>query len=152
MTLLNNLQKRNDSLKSKLRHEQLKHGTYSFKRFNKEILLILGAYRSHKSILKAALSVGINKDIAMKWFIEGRKKDSEFRPFYLAINNINGFKFQEHEASIPQAEEIKKEYEISELGDSWVYTTYVDGEKISIISGDLDSLKDRVISQNLPLT
>lgn len=66
MNVVNTLQKRNNSLKSKLRHQQLKYGTYSFNKVNKELLLVLDAYKNHKSIFKAASSVGVNKDMAIK--------------------------------------------------------------------------------------
>ena len=151
MNVLYTLQKRNNSLKSKLRHEQLKYGTYSFSKFKSELLLVLDAYRNHKSIFKAASSVGVDKDMAMRWFIQGMNGDSEFRDYYLTINRINGFTPQSHEDILSHVEETKKEYDISAFEDAWVYTTYVDGEKISIISGDLDQLRQKVKSRNLPL-
>lgn len=90
MDILNNLQERNNSLKSKLRHEQLKYGTYSFNKYKDESLLVLDAYEKHKSIFKAASSVGLDRDVVMKWFMRGMNGDPKFRPFYLSINNING--------------------------------------------------------------
>lgn len=146
-----NLEKRLNFLKSKLRHEQLKYGIYSFNKFKKEVLLVLEAYKTHKSIFKAASSVGVDKNMAMKWFIQGMNGDPQFRDFYLTINKINGFKPQSQQDIISQVEDIKKAYDISVFEDAWVYTTHVDGEKVSIISGDLVSLRQRVKSRGLPL-
>ncbi|WP_405268357.1 hypothetical protein [Methanobrevibacter sp.] len=146
-----NLEKRLNSLKSMLRHEQLKYGMYSFRKFKKELLLVLDAYKTHKSIFKAASSVGVDKNMAMNWFIQGLEGDPEFRDFYLSISKINGFEPQSHDDIISQVEEIKNAYDILAFEDSWVYTTHVDGEKVSIISGDLDQLKEKVKSKNLPL-
>ena len=42
------------------------------------------------------------------------------------------------------------DYEIESINGSWVYTTYVDGKKVSIISSDLKHLKEKVSSKNLP--
>lgn len=146
-----NLEKRLNSLKSKLRHEQLKYRIYSFNKFKKEVLLVLDAYKTHKSIFKAASSVGVDKNIAMKWFIRGMNGDPQFRDFYLAINKINGFKPQSQQDIISQVEDIKKTYDISVFENAWVYTTHVDGEKVSIISGDLDNLRQKVKSRGFPL-
>ncbi|WP_407455056.1 hypothetical protein [Methanobrevibacter sp.] len=146
-----NLEIRLNSLKSKLRHEQLKYGIYSFKKFKNELLLVLNAYKTHKSIFKAASSVGVDKNMAMKWFIQGMNGDSQFRDFYLAINEINGFKPKSQQDILSQVKDIKKAYDISVFDDVWVYTTHVDGEKISIISGDLDNLRQKVKSRGLPL-
>ena len=151
MNVLYTLQKRNNSLKSKLRHEQLKYRNYPFKKFKYGLALVLDAYKTHKSIFKAASSVGIDKNIAMKWFIQGMNGDPEFRDFYLTINKINGFKPQVLKGDGIQVEETKKEYDIVQIADSWVYTTHVDGEKVSIISGDSDQLKQKVKDRNLPL-
>lgn len=150
MDVVNTLQKRNNSLKSKLRHEQLKYGAYSFNKFKNELRLVLDAYRTHKSLFKAASTVGVDRDIAMKWFIQGMNGDSEFREFYLTINRINGSISQSHDESLSQVEE-KEEYGISAFGDAWVYTTDVDGKRISIISSNRDQLRHMVKSRNLPL-
>ena len=151
MDILNNLQERNNSLKSKLRHEQLKYGTYSFNKYKDESLLVLDAYEKHKSIFKAASSVGLDRDVVMKWFMRGMNGDPKFRPFYLSINNINGVSTRSHEDILREVEEIDKMYEITSFEDAWVYTTEADGEKISIISGDLDNLRQKVKARNLPL-
>ena len=147
MNALNSLQERNDNLKSKLLHEQLKYGNYKFKSFKNESLLVLGVYRKHKSIFKAASSVGIDKNLAVRWFIQGQFGNPQFKDFYLGIKRINAFKPIE----VPyEAEEVKKDYILSEFEDAWTYSTVVDGEKISIISSDLDNLKAKVQARNLP--
>lgn len=151
MNVVNTLQKRNNSLKSKLRHQQLKYGTYSFNKVNKELLLVLDAYKNHKSIFKAASSVGVNKDMAIKCFIQGMDSNSEFRDYYLTINRINGFVPESHENMHSDVGKTKNEYNISASGDAWVYTTCVDGENISIISCNLDQLRHKVKSRGLPL-
>lgn len=146
-----NLENRMNSLKSKLRHEQLKYGVYPFNKFKSELSLVLDAYRTHKSIFKAASSVGVDKDLAMKWFIQGMAGDPEFREYFLTINRINGFKLEIPEEDIPKDEE-KKAYDISQSGNAWVYTTDLNGEKLSIISSDLEQLRRKVMDRNLPLT
>ncbi|MBE6509150.1 MAG: hypothetical protein E7Z77_07025 [Methanobrevibacter sp.] len=151
MDVLNNLQERNNSLKSKLRHEQLKYGIYKFNKFKNESLLVLDAYENHKSIFKAASSVGVDKDIAMKWFIRGMEGDPRFRPFYLSIAKINGFRTRSHDEILSELNEIEKLYDIAIFEDAWVYTTQQDGIKISIISGNLDNLRQKVKARNLPL-
>ena len=50
-----------------------------------------------------------------------------------------------------EVEKIAKEYSISEFDNAWSYTTEVGGNKISLISGDLDSLKELVRSKDLPI-
>ena len=146
MNALNSLQERNNNLKSKLLHEQLKYGNYKFKNFKNDSLLVLDAYRKHKSIFKAASAVGVERNLVLKWFIQGQFGNPQFRDLYFGIRRINGFEPME----LSEVEEVKKDYVLSEFGDAWCYTTYVDGEKISIISSDLDNLKDKVQAMDLP--
>ena len=42
-------------------------------------------------------------------------------------------------------------FEISQYGDGWSYKTFRDGEKIFIISNDLETLKNKVRTKHLPL-
>jgi hypothetical protein len=65
MNALNSLQERNNNLKSKLLHEQLKYGNYKFKNFKNDSLLVLDAYRKHKSIFKAASAVGVERNLVL---------------------------------------------------------------------------------------
>lgn len=69
-----------------------------------------------------------------------------FRGFYLAINDINNN--EDNEKLPPAREKIiqenipeEGEYQISRYGDGWSYRTYIDGEKIFIISNELETLK-----------
>ena len=143
-TRLNNLEKANNNLKSRLLHEQLKCGNYSFKNLEKELSLVLDAYNVHKSIVLAASSVGIDGEIALKWFFEGLRGNILFKNFYLAVSGKG--------RDAKQVEDIEApEYEIRSVGDAWIYTAFVDGEKVSVISSDLDSLNERVKRKNLPL-
>lgn len=157
-TALINLQKRNSSLKSRLVHEQLKHGSYQFKNFKRESLQVLSEYKTHKSIFKAALSAGINHQIAIKWFIQGQMGNPHFRDFYCGISRINNLKenadFESSAIGDDAASTISEfegDYKISEYGDGWSYTTYIGGEKIFIISNELDTLKKKVADKRLPL-
>ena len=164
MSSLNDLQKRNNALKSKLLHNKLKYGTYHFNTFKREILLVLNSYKTHKSLIKASKTVGLDKNLAIEWFIEGLFGNPEFRGFYLAISQMDKFKPQTispeveevispevEEVISPEVEEVVKNYTISEYFNSCVYTAEIDGEKISIISKDLDTLKQLVRSKNLPI-
>ena len=156
MSSLNDLQKRNNALKSKLLHDKLKHGTYHFNTFKREILLVLNSYKTHRSLIKASKTVGLDKNLAMEWFIEGLFGNPEFRGFYLVVSQMDKFKPQTispevEEVISPEVEEVVKNYTISEYFNSCVYTAEIDGEKISIISKDLDTLKQLVRSKNLPI-
>ena len=148
MNALANLQKRNNVLKSKLLHEKLRHGNYQFNSSKKESLLVLNAYKTYKSLSLSAESVGVDKKLAIKWFIQGFSGNPQFRGFYLAISQMNEFKPRNisHES-----EDVAKNYKISEFLNSCTYTTEIDGKKVSIISRDLDTLKQVVRSKNLPI-
>lgn len=145
------IQKQNSRLKNKLFHDQLRHDCYSFNNFKREMSLILNFYKYDKSIFKAASHAGVRSVDAMRWYVEGMHGNPLFRGFYLVINELN----KPDESPQPIVEqEIKKpseEYKISKYGDGWCYTTYIDDEKIFLISKDLDNLKMKVKSRNLPL-
>jgi hypothetical protein len=136
-------------------HEQLKYGNYKFRNFKNESLLVLGAYRKHKSIFKAASNVNIDQNIVMDCYIQGLNGNPKFRGFSLAINEINNdneVNINDENSKAIKNNEINVEgCKISQYGDGWSYTTYVDGEKIFIISNELDDLKKKVKDQNLPL-
>lgn len=151
MNVLNSLQIRNNSLKSKLRHEQLKHGNYSFKSFDNDQLKVIEAYKTYNSIFRAASIVGIDKDIVMDWFVKGLKGNSNFRNFYLAIHKIDMLAIQKKEILALHNAEIRNDGYFSHFENAWIYTAEIDGEKISIISGNLNNLKAKVKSKNLPL-
>ena len=147
---LKNLQKRNNYLKSKLLHEQLKHGNYPFKNFKRESLHILSEYRIHKSIFKATLNVGISYNVAIKWFIQGQMGNPHFRDFYSGISRINNNKSLPVEDETSKITDFEDDFKISKYGDGWSYTTYVDGKKVFLISNELDSLKKKIADRKLP--
>lgn len=148
---LNNLQNRNNILKSKLIHEQLKCGNYPFKSFKREMSQLLNEYYKHESIFKAASILGLNTNIVMKWYIQGQKGNLQFKYFYLRINHINNLGNSDEEDEVSFEGEFDDDYVISRYGDGWSYTCYVGGEKVFLISDDLENLKNKVQSQNLPL-
>ena len=155
MNSLNQLNRKNNQLKSRLLQRQLMNRTYSFEYSKKEMLDVINAYKTHKSIFKAASSVGVDVGLAMKWYNQGSCGNPAFRGFYLAINDINeGIGLDEpikSDDQIIQNKSFDGDYKISQYGDGWSYTTYVDGEKIFIISNELDGLKEKVRARNLPL-
>lgn len=159
---LSNLEKRNNGLKSLLLHDQLKHDNYSYKHLENKILLILNEYKINKSLTMAAFNNGINPNLALKWFVEGQKGNSNFEIFYQGIKRINSFGFDWGDLeNIDDGHEIESDrkdlkaanpnYEIEYIGGSWVYRSYIDGNRISIISSDLKHLKEKVSKRNLPL-
>ncbi len=141
------LEKRNNRLKSLLLHDQLKYGSYSYKRLEEKMLLILNEYKINKSITLSAFSSGINPSLAIKWFIEGQKGNPNFKILYSGIKRINNRDYCEENADVIE----DNDYELECVSGSWVYTTYADGKKVSIISSDLNNLKEKVSSRNLPL-
>lgn len=153
---LNSLQKRNDSLKSKLLREKLKYGNFSFVYFKKYSRLILKEYQQTGSLLKSSLNVGIGKFDALNWYVQGQMGNELFKRFYLEIEGINRIAVFKEEIVEDVPEKILKEtlpdgdYTISQYGDGWSYKTFKNGEKIFLISSDLDKLKDKVISKHLP--
>jgi hypothetical protein len=155
MTNIDYLNRKNIQLNSKLLQKQLKHGNYSFEYSKKEMLEVLGAYKTHKSIFKAASSVNVDPNIAIMWYREGMRGNSLFRGFYLAVNKINDDEVFEgsivdDDADV-QINDFDGDYKISQYGDGWSYTTYVNGEKIFIISNELETLKRKVKDKHLPL-
>ena len=154
--VLNNLQKRSNSLKSQLIHEQLKSGCYLAENFKRYQMDVLKEYKAHKSFFKVASIVGISQKEIMDWYIQGQMGNPNFRGFFLAVNDINNEGNQKEAGNEPDAdigvpEFGDGEYVISQYGDGWSYKTYVGGEKIFIISNDLDTLKKKVRDRHLPL-
>ena len=143
---LNDLESANDSLKSKLVHEQLKCSNYSYIHLKKQIRMVLNEYQKHKSILKAASETGVDLKLVIKWFIEGQKGNPHFRNFYLAIMKNRGFDFDWESCGPLEV----KDYNIESVGNSWIYATDVGGERISIVSSDYERLKERVRERGLP--
>ena len=149
------LQDRCNSLKSRLVHEQLKSGNFSFDYSQKYLHRILHEYKKYKSLIKAANIVGIDYNIVMDWYIGGQRTDSVYHGFYLAVNDINGCSIKTGAIS-EMSEKVNEkdfggDYLISEYGDGWSYKTYINGEKIFIISNDLKTLKKKVKDKHLPI-
>ena len=141
------LEKRNNRLKSLLLHDQLKYGSYSYKHLEDKILLILNEYKINRSITLSAFNSGINPGLAIKWFVEGQKGNPNFKILYSGIKRINNLEDCEENVDVSD----DGNYEIECIDGSWVYTTNVDGKKVSIISSDFDHLKEKVSDKNLPL-
>ena len=153
--VLDSLLKRNSSLKSRLMHEQLKHGNYSFERLKKHSQLLLNEYRNENSLYKSASSIGMDYKDVLTWYFQGQLGNPVFEEFYQSIKRINKNRVLDdveiEEEEIPEDIAADGEYEISEYGDGWSYKTFVDGEKIFLISDDLKKLKDKVRFKHLPL-
>ena len=58
---------------------------------------------------------------------------------------------QDDENALESIVHDEKDYIISQYGDGWSYKTFIDGEKIFLISNDLDNLKKKVKAKRLPL-
>ena len=147
--VLNNLQKRNDLLRLKLIHEQLKFQNYSFHFIKKYSLLLINEYKKHNSLFKSSLNVGLDYNVVLNWYVQGLLGNSPFRQFFLAINDIGIL--DDSESEIKSEGETELEYMISQYGDGWSYKTFIDGEKIFIIANELDDLKKKVKLKHLPL-
>lgn len=159
---LKSLEKRNNSLSAILFHEKLRHGEIPLTYFKKYSMDIIHEYKDSGSIFKSSKNVGINPMVVMKWYIQGQLGNPYFRGFYLVIEDINSnskFKTDENSSKLDIADDVceyipnnaEGDYVISEYGDGWSYKTYVDGEKIFIISNDLQTLKKKVKDKRLPL-
>jgi len=153
--VLNSLLERSNHLKSILIREQLKNNNFNFTYSEKYLSAVLNEYKIHKSIFKAASILRFDPNIILDWYIQGLAGNPKFRGFSLAINEINNGQLAQIVKNEPQIVEnpevIDGEYIISRYGDGWSYKTYVGGEKIFIISNELDCLKKKVKSKNLPL-
>ncbi len=146
--VLNNLQKRNNLLKSKLIHQQLKYGNYTSHYFKKYSALVINEYKYCNSLFKASLILGIDSKEVINWYIQGQQKNSKFRGFYLAITELNNDSIEDEIIDDKLAE---NEFTISRYGDGWSYKTFIDGKKVFLISDDLENLKMKVKSKKLPL-
>ena len=152
--VLNNLQKRNDLLRLKLIHEQLKFQNYSFHFIKKYSLLLINEYKKHNSLFKSSLVIGLDYNNVLDWYVQGLLGNSQFREFFLAINDIGILEDSKSEIKNDENEavsELEGEYVISQYGDGWSYKTFIDGEKIFIIANELDDLKRKVKLKHLPL-
>ena len=88
-SVFNSLQKRKNSLKFKLMHSKLKHGTYSFDNSRNDVLTVLNHYKKYGSFFKVSSIVGLTQNEIMNWYIQGLFDNPKFRGFSLVINEIN---------------------------------------------------------------
>ncbi|MEE1134748.1 MAG: hypothetical protein UHW60_08255, partial [Methanobrevibacter sp.] len=103
----------------------------------------------------------IDYEIVFKWYFQGLSGNPNYRDFYLAVRDIGdlsteNFTFEMEDDEIIESAPVNSaledgEYVISQYGDGWSYKTYVDGEKIFIISTELETLKDKVKDKRLPI-
>ena len=153
--VLDSLLKRSTSLKSRLMHEQLKYGNYSYGCLRKHSQLLLNEYRNENILYKSASRIGMDYSDVLTWYFQGQLGNPVFKGFYQSINRINKNQVSEdieiEEDEIPEDNSIEGEYVISQYGDGWSYKTFIDGEKIFLISDDLKKLKDKVRFKHLPL-
>lgn len=157
--VLNNLQQRNNALKSKLLHEQIRYGNYSFRYFQKYSSIIVNEYRKRKSLYGACLNAGIDYNDVINWYVQGQMGNPIFKEFSASIDKLNVGVSQQDESNIadeksqqPKVDKsLEGDYEISRYGDGWSYKTFHNGEKIFIISNDLETLKKKIESKHLPL-
>ena len=87
--------------------------------------------------------------MVFEWFIQGQLGNSKFRGFYLAVKNITGDVQKDNYSN--SMVELDEDYVISQYGDGWSYKAYRDGEKIFIIANEIDDLKNKIKSKNLPI-
>ena len=159
MDVLNNLQQRNNSLKSKLLHEQIKCDNYSFEYFQKYSSIMLDEYRKHGSFYNASANMGIDYDTVINWYVQGKMGNPVFSEFSKSIDNVNELLNRQDNSNDCDVEpqdaskdkHFEGDYNISQYGDGWSYKTFIEGEKIFIISDDLNALKDKVRTRHLPL-
>ena len=140
---LHDLTFKNNKLKSKLRQDMLKHGTFRLMHSRREMNLALEEYADNKSLIKSANNLGFDRYNLISAYIEGQIGNPEFRDFYVGINKINDENFE-------IAKDSKKDYTLVNDESSWIYSTVVDGEKISLISSDYERLCKKIKEMNLP--
>ena len=121
---------------------------------------VLDEYETHGSFYKvASLNVGIDYGVVINWYVQGKMDNPVFNEFSKSIDNLNGVLIEQNSSNDSNVEtqedsgdnHIDGDYMISQYGDGWSYKTFVDGEKIFIISNDLETLKDKVRNKHLPL-
>ena len=135
---------KNNRLKSRLRYFQLKNNTFKSNRSRLLMKNILKEYRTTKSLVVSAKNLGLDKSIPIKYYIGGQMGIPEFRKFYLEINRIN-------EKDLTSETEVIKEYKLKKYENSWIYTVFIDGTKISLISSDYDRMIEKIRNKRLPL-
>ena len=140
---LHDLTRKNNKLKSILRHEQLKHGDFRLMHSRRVMNLALKEYSDNKSLIKSAINLGLGKYDLISAYIEGQIGNPEFRQFYVEINKFNDENFEIKDDS-------KKDYTLENDGSCWIYSTEIDGEKVSLISSDYGRLCEKIKERDLP--
>lgn len=143
---INDLEKSIHHLKSKLVHDQLRKGSYSFKNLVGLMDEVLGVYEKEKSLAMAAYACNVDVKMVMGWYVNGQMGIPEFKYFSEAVKKINNNSIDDvpHDSS-------EKNYVIYESENCWIYACEIDGEKFSVIANDLERLKQKVRNKNLPL-
>ena len=100
-------------------------------------------YEKDKSLIRACLNNDLNTSNVINAYVQGSLGNPGFREFYMAINRINNPDFE-------VKTEPANEYTLENEGFSWIYTTVIDGEKISLISSDYERLSKKIKDRNLP--
>ena len=94
-------------------------------------------------------------NVVMNCYNQCQMGNPKFRGFFLAINELNNgcnIEVAQNDSQLIENHEIAEgNYKISEYGDGWSYTTYIDGKKVFIISDELEGLKNKVKTKHLPL-
>lgn len=147
-----NLKRKNSNLKSRLHHIQLKHENYSYKYLERDMALVLERYEQNRSLVKSASDLNLDKRTVLKWYFEGQKGNPAFKSFSQKINSINGSDGNSSEIEFADDACDENEYEIIKTENNWIYTCILDGEKHSLISNDLERLKQKVRDSDLPIT
>ena len=106
---LHDLARKNNRLKSKLRHARLKNNTFKLNH----------SFIKDKSLIRT----GFNRKVSIGKVIG----NSEFKD----LESVN-------------------DYTLSNEGPVWIYTTVIDGEKISLISSDYERLCKKIKERQLP--
>lgn len=140
---VHDLTRKNNRLKSKLRHAQLKNNVFKPNHSKSELDLVLKYYEKDKSLIRACLNNDLNTSNVINAYVQGSLGNPGFREFYMAINRINNPDFE-------VKTEPANEYTLENEGFSWIYTTVIDGEKISLISSDYERLSKKIKDRNLP--
>ena len=138
---LHDLTRRINKLRSVLRHNQFRHNIFILKHSKNANCLVLNEYEKSNSLIKSANAFKLDKSNPVDVHVKGQNDSSEFREFHDEINTFNN-----------KNSEVKKEkdYTLKNVESSWIYTTVVNGEKISLISSDYERLCGKIKKRNLP--
>lgn len=139
---LHDLVRRNNRLKSRLRHAQLKNNLFKLNHSKKGLDLVLKDYKLDKSLIKACLSNRLNSHNVINAYVQGALGNPGFREFYLEVNKINNLQLEVKSKPV-------KDYTLKNYGSCWIYTTVINDEKISLISSDYERLVKTIKERKL---